>query len=289
MDSRPIDILDEFLGLTKEAAFPFQPFSSAFPPAFTGTIGAAAKVPPTKEEFKSQQKKELEMWHNWNDNGRKPAHLKPLLDAYKPLIQSKARVYTRGNVEMPTSAIEAEFKKHFVNAVKSYNPERKTQLNTWVQTNLQKAGRYVKTYQNLGKMPERNIANIRKLDDAKAELSQKHGFEPDTHMLADHLGWPHRRVVQMTKERRKDLPVSGFMQDPTEVMNPKQLEAIHTLQYDSRLSHEDRAVYEYTFGMNGKPMLKPGDIAKKTNLHPSKVSRIRNKLKGFTTEILETL
>jgi DNA-directed RNA polymerase specialized sigma subunit len=287
VDPRPIDILDEFLGLTKEAAFPFQPSPVGLLPPFPGIMGMAAKK-PTKEEFKSQQKRELDMWHNWNDNGRKPAHLKPLLDAYKPLIAKHSRSYTN-RVEMPTSAIEAEFKKHFVNAVKSFNPTRGAQLNTWVQTNLQKAGRYVKTYQNLGKMPERNIANIRKLDDAKAELLQKHGFEPDTHMLADHLGWPHRRIVQMTKERRKDLPVSGFMQDPTEVMNPKELEAIHTLQYDSRLSHEDRAVYEYTFGMNGKPLLKPGDIAKRTSLHPSKVSRIRNKLKGFTAEILETL
>ena len=261
MDHRPVDILDEFLGLTKNAAFSFPPFSMPTPP---GVLGAAPKK--TKEEFKSQQKKEIDMWHNWNENGRKPAHLKPLLDAYKPMIQSKARVYTRSQVEMPTSAVEAEYKKHFVNAMKTFNPTKGAQLNTWVDWHLRKAGRYVKTYQNLAKMPERNIGAIRKFDEAKFDLSQKHGYEPDTHMIAEHLGWPHRRVVQMSKERRKDLPVSGFMHDPTEVLNPKELEAIHTLQYDSRLSHEDRAVYEYTFGMNGKPMLKPGEIA----LTPSK-------------------
>jgi DNA-directed RNA polymerase specialized sigma subunit len=286
---RPIDVIDEFLGLTKNAAAPFQPFSSAFPPAFSGLLGAAAKPKKTKEEFKSQQKQELDMWHHWNDNGRKPEHLKPLLDAYKPMIQSKSQVYTKSQVEVPTSAIEAEFKKHFVNAVKTYDPNKGTQLNTWVDWHMRKGGRYVKTYQNLGKIPERQISNIRKFDAAKMELTAKHGFEPDTHMMAEHLGWPTRRVVQMNKERRKDLPVSGFMQDPTEVLNPKELEAIHTLQYDSRLSQEDRAVYEYTFGMNGKPVLKPGEISKRTSLHPSKVSRIRNKLKGYTTEIMETL
>ena len=288
MDSRPVDVLDEFLGLTKNAAA-FSSFPAVFPPSFHPLGVAAPKAKKTKEEFKSQQKKEIEMWHHWNDNGRKPEHMKPLLDAYKPMIQSKARVWTKSQVEMPTSAIEAEYKKHFVNAMKTYNPDKGAQLNTWVDWHLKKSSRYMKTYQNLAKMPERNIGAIRKFDEAKFELTQLHGFEPDTHELADHLGWPHRRVAQMSKERRKDLPLSGFMQDPCEVSNPKELEAIHALQYDSRLSHEDRAVYEYTFGMNGKPVLKPGDIAKKTKLHPSKVSRIRNRLKGFTSEIMETI
>jgi DNA-directed RNA polymerase specialized sigma subunit len=195
-----IEALDSFLGMVKEAL-----------PA------------KTRDEFKAQQKQELDMWHNWNNNGRQPDHLQPLYEAYKPLIANKSRVYTN-RVEMPTSAIEAEFKKHFVHAVKTFNPTRGAQLNTWVQTNLQKAGRYVKTYQNMGKIPERQIANIRKFDDAKFELTQKHGIEPDTRMMADHLGWPHRRVIQMQKERRKDLPTSGFEHgDPTELLSPKEL------------------------------------------------------------------
>jgi hypothetical protein len=41
--------------------------------------------------------------------------------------------------------------------------------------------------------------------------------------------------------------------------------------------------------MNGKQLLKPGQIAKQTGLHPSKVSRIRTKLKGLAQEVLETI
>lgn len=257
-----IDVLDDFLSLIKSASQP-------------------------KEQLKSTQRKELELWHNWNNNGRKPQHLKPLYDSYKPMLQREANKFR--SVEIPTSALNAELRKQFVNAVKTYDPKRGTQLNTWVQTNLQKSSRFVKTYQNLGKIPEGQISKIREYNQAKETLTNQLGYEPDTQTLADHLKWPTKRVVQLQKEMRQDLPVSGFQHDPAEVLTPKELEAVHILQYDNRLSPEERSVYEYTFGINGKPRLQPGEIAKKTNIHPSKVSRIRGKLKSYMQEALDVL
>jgi DNA-binding MarR family transcriptional regulator len=52
------------------------------------------------------------------------------------------------------------------------------------------------------------------------------------------------------------------------------------------LTPQERTVYEYTFGMNGRPMLKPGQISTQAKIHPSKVSRIRNKLQ---TKLKETM
>lgn len=261
-----IDPLDEVLGFIKEA------------------------MPPKKDkdQLKATQKKEIDLWHHWNTNDRKPEHLKPLFESYKPLLQREANKF-RG-VELPTSTINAELRKQFVNAVKTYDPKKGTQLNTWVQTNLQKSSRFVKTYQNLGKIPESQISKIRDFNKAKDHLTNVHGFEPDTRTLSDHLKWPHKRVVQLQKElSRKDLAASGFPQDPADVLTPRELEAIHILQYDNRMSSEERTVYEYTFGMNGKQRLQPGQIAKKTGIHPSKVSRIRGKLKNYVQEAIDVL
>jgi len=260
-----VDILDEFLELAKTA------------------------MPAKRDELKATQKREIDLWHNWNNNGRKPEHLQPLLDSHKPLIEQEARKW-KNRVELPTSAIDAEFKKQWVHAVKTYDPAKGAQLNTWVKKNLQKSSRYVKTYQNVGKISEGQISRIRKFNESKAFLADKHGYEPDTTMLADHLGWSHRRTVQMQTElSRKDLPASMFIHDPSELAAPKELEAIHLLSYDTRLTPEEKNVFEYTHGLNGKPMLQPGEIAKKTKMHPSKVSRIRDKLSKMVHETSQAL
>lgn len=271
-----IDLLDEFLDqdLVKEA------------------LAKKKKEPEKKDplQLKTTRTKELELWHNWNNNGRQPEHLKPLLDSFKPVIQKEVNKWK--GVEIPKSAIQAEMRKQFVNAVKTFNPqhEKKTQLMSWVTTNLNKSSRFMKTYQNIGKIPEGQIARISEFKRAKEELANIHGFEPDTKTLADHLKWPHKKVVQLSKELRQDLPVSGFAGgDPAESMAPKELEAIRILQYDNRLSKEERAVYEYTFGLNGKQRLQPGQIAKQTGLHPSKISRIRGKIKGYIQEAADVL
>ncbi len=238
----------------------------------------------TREEMRETQKKELELWHTWNKK-KTPDNLAPLYESYKPLLTREAQKYVN-KVELPTSTIHAEIDKHFVNAVKTFNPGRGAQLNTWVQTNLQKASRFIKTYQNFGKIPEGQISQIRRFEQAKEHLYNKTGFEPDTKTLADHLGWTPRRVSQMQKElSRRDLPASGFESDPAELLTPKELEAIKLMQYD--LTPEERTVYEYTFGMNGRPRYQPGQIAKVTSIHPSKVSRIRNKLVDKLKEAME--
>ena len=254
--------------------------------------GLAKKVQPPKPEkdkvqFKATQKREIDLWHNWNNNGRKPEHLKPLYESFKPLLQREANKFR--TLEIPKSAISAEIRKQFVNAVKSYDPKRATQLNSWITTNLQKSSRFIKTYQNLGKIPEGQISKIREYKQAKETLFNKMGYEPDTEAIAEHLKWPRKRVAQLQKELRKDLSASGFPTDPAEILTPKELEAIRIIQFDNRLSKDERSVYEYTFGINGKAGLQPGQIAKQTGLQPSKVSRIRSKLKDYVQEAMDVL
>ena len=265
-------LLDDFLELTKNAM----------------ASNKIEKKPIDRAVLKDTQKKEHALWHTWNDNGRKPEHLKPLMDSLKPVMKTYANQW-RG-IEIPASTVNAEIRKHTVNAIKNYNPDRGVQLSTWITGNLKKTGRFVKQYQNFGRIPEAQISRIKNFKQSKDELANQLGYEPDTKTLADHLGWPQKRVKQLEKElSRKDMPTSGWLSDPADVMTPKELEAIRIIQYDNRLSAEDRSVYEFVFGLNGKPQLNPGQIAKRLNLHPSKVSRIRNRIKGHIQEAMSVL
>ncbi len=264
-----IGVIDEFLDFLKVA------------------MPSSKKTDPKATQLKTTQKKELELWHRWNDNGRKKEHLTPLVNSFKPLIQQHVNSW-RG-VELPTSSITSEFRKQFVNAVKTYAPG-KSSLSTWVSFHLRKGNRYMKKYQNLGRIPEGQSKLITPYKQAKEHLTNLHGFVPDTKTIADHMGVPVKKVSQLEKElSRKDMPASGYQSDPAEIYSPKELEALHLIKYDNRLSTEDRTVYEYTYGLNGKAMLAPGQISKQTGIHPSKISRIRTKLKGVLQEALEAL
>ena len=53
-------------------------------------------------------------------------------------------------------------------------------------------------------------------------------------------------------------------------------EVVRLIQYE--LKPEEQAVMEHLLGINGKPKLKPGEIATKLNMTPSKVSRIKSSI-----------
>lgn len=261
-----IRAIDEFLNFAKEAA-----------------------ITPAKDysKLKDTKRLEIDLWHHWNNNGRKPEHLKPLYESCKPILLAQAKKWK--GVELPVSTINAEYRKHFVQAVKTYDPKKGAQLSSWITSSLKKSSRFMKSYQNLGNIPEGQIAKIREYKAGKEYLTDLRGHEPDTKTLADHLKWSHKHVIQLQKELRADKPVSGWAHDPAEVFSSKELEAIHLLQYDTRMSAEERTVYEHTFGINGKPLLKPGHISKQTGIHPSKISRIRSKLSGYIKEAINVL
>lgn len=254
------------------------------PPSFLASPNRFGMAALKSKDLKGTQKKEIDLWHNWNNNGRKTEDLQPLYQSLKPVV-NKAISNWAGRVPVPTSAIQAEMNKQFVNAVKTFQPG-KSALNTWVTNNLRKGGRFIKNYQNIGRIPENQIDKIEPYKKAKMELYDKLGHEPDTHAIAEHMGVAVRKIQQLEKENRQDLAASKFNDgDPAEVLAPKELEALSLIQYD--LTPEQRIVYEHTFGMGGKKMLKPGEIATQTGIHASKVSRIRTMLKNKVLEAME--
>jgi len=91
------------------------------------------------KELRERQSKEMEMWNHWNTNGRQPEHLEPLVNSFRPLINSKVNVYTTKIRDIPPEAIRAEFMNQFVQAMQTYNPDRGPGLGTHVQHQLKKA------------------------------------------------------------------------------------------------------------------------------------------------------
>lgn len=229
------------------------------------------------EDLSKIQAKELGMWKEWKAGGEEPAGLQPLLRSFRPMIRQKANMFAN-NVDLPPAAVHAEFQQAAINAFKGYNPDKGAALGTWVNINLQKAQRWVAKYQNPARIQESRQYRIGEFQNATATLDNRLGRPPTVEELSEHLGWAPNTIRLLSSEIRKAHPSSGYEErgyDPTSVMPSAESEKLKLVKYE--LTPEETQVYEYTIG-DGKPALKPGEIAQKLGWSPSKVSRIRNSI-----------
>lgn len=231
-----------------------------------------------KKELGSKKQTEISLWKNWHSGGRKPKDLDPLLKSMQPLIESRARIY-KNNVEIPNAAIDFEHKRLAVEALHKYDPAKGAALGTWVTNYLKKAGRFIQTHQNFTRITEPVAAKIGKFNAAKAELTERLGFEPDAHALSEETGFSLKEVKRLTKDQRKGLVSSGIPGSdvgPAALLSSRDQEVIHLIYH--QLTPQERSVHEYTFGLYGKPALKPGQIAKQLKMDSSKVAKLRTSI-----------
>lgn len=230
-----------------------------------------------KNAAQSRQLKDFNAWNQWQQNGKQEEDMEALLKQMDPLIRRASNVYA-GKVNIPKSAIRAEFQIQAMKAFDKYDPNRGAALGTYLTWQLKKGKRFVSTYQNIGRIPETRIHHITTFKNARDELNDQLGREPSAHELADRLKWPVNQVGAMEAELRKEVPTSTLQADMTSLKPSHTGEVLRLVQYD--LNPEEKLVYEYLLGVNGKPQLKPGQIARKLNMAPSKVSRIKLSVAG---------
>lgn len=241
----------------------------------------AAELTPIDEFFELEKqagvrraKKDLELWQQWDQNGRREEDLEPLMKQIEPIIRKQSNVYS-GKVNIPKPAVHAEFQIQAIKAVQGYDPKRAA-LNTHLTHQLKKAKRFISTYQNVGRISETRIYKINQFQNERDRLADKLQREPSALEMADRMKWPVKQVVVMESELRKEVPTSMTQGGLEQIKPSKEAEVLRLLQYE--LDPEERTVYEYLLGENGKPQLKPGQIARKMKLTPSKVSRIKSSI-----------
>lgn len=224
------------------------------------------------KEAQVRQVRELSHWHQWNNNGRQPDHLDPLLDAYRPLIQRKAVEYGGGLPMVPKTALEAEITKQVIGAFQSYNPDRGASLLTHVYNRIPKAKRFVVQHQNLAYIPEGKAYEIGRIQRGSANLQEDLGREPTPEELAGHLGMPVKRLTSIQTAMVKDIPSSALESDPFPKLGPRHDEVLSLLP--SVLTEREKGVFDLVYHPTN-PVRSTTELAKQLNLNPSKVSRLK--------------
>jgi DNA-directed RNA polymerase specialized sigma subunit len=237
-----------------------------------------------KEADTRRAEKDFTLWQDWNDQGRTPDAIKPLVQQFKPLVMKRANVYAGKNPNVPPEAVRTEFMNQAIKAFETYDPNRGAALGTHVNWQLMKGRRFIATYgSGLGRIPENRSYKVREFTDARDELTDRLGREPTALELADQLKWPVKQIGAMELEVRREVPSSLLQADTMSIKPSRDAEIARLIQYE--LNPEELLVMEHLLGLNGKPQLKPGDIASRLSMTPSKVSRIKlniaNKIKAY--------
>ena len=240
-------------------------------------VKEAAKKNVPLSDLKVQ---DFELWQKWKAGGEKPEDLRPLISNFRGMVRGKSNFWA-SRADLPPAAVNAEFDRQFVNALQSYNPDKGTQLGSWVTTNLRKAQRWVTQNQDPTRVQEERYYKMGKWDNTYATLSDQLNREPSTREMAEHMGWSEAEAGRMEREKRGVLYSSAYEgYDPTQIMPSIEGERLKLARYELRDPIELQ-VYDYTLGTYGKPQLKPNQIAKQLKISPSKVTRIRQKIAGI--------
>ena len=217
------------------------------------------------------------MWHTWKDAPTEE-NLYPLIQEFRPDIEYKVSEFASAPV--PDAAVRSKARILTIKALNTYSPDKGAGVRTWVNWNLRKVRAFAIENQNFGRIPEGRALKIAEFKQVKSDLTQKMGFPPDALTLSEALGpkWSVAEVTRMETELRSDLVESMSLESdqlPT-LFESKERDILRYIYHD--LTAQERSVYEYTLGVNGKPKLSAKDIAAKMNISGPKVSRLRKSI-----------
>lgn len=249
-------------------------------------MNAVEEFLSTKEKQANvKREKEHQLWKQWDDNGRKPQHLEPLLQAFNPVVNAKVHEWKAPRIN--TSAFKAELHTHMIKAFESYDPNRGASLRTHVEGRLQKAKRYNAKNQNFAYMPEEQIRFIGKIQQAHDILSDELGEAPTNAQIASHINdqdpkfrLTAKRVGEIRSNQKADRPGSLWTYDPATKASNREQEVLSLINMEltSVFPHaDDRAVFEHIYGLNGRAHITgTNELAKKLGKNPSQISRIKS-------------
>jgi DNA-directed RNA polymerase specialized sigma subunit len=222
------------------------------------------------------KEQELELWKRWKIS-KNQYELSELIKSFQPLINKEVNKYS-GNLDR--NLYYAEALKLFMQALESYDPNRGAALATHITSYMNKLYRFNLTYQNVGRIrSERRPLQITAYHNTMTVLEDKFGRPPTTNEVAEEMQLPHKEVARIRKDLRKDLSLDETFDSVG--LGPKSNPMYDRMMqiYHFETTPEEKLVLEYLQGIGGKPIVSSNiDIAKRLNMTPNRVSKMRTKL-----------
>ena len=222
--------------------------------------------------------KTVSAWQRWKATPS-PHSLSSALKEVSPVIDGAVNRHAGVN----SGLMRAEGKRLAIQAIKTYDPDAGTSLNTHVFNHLRPIGRFAqKTMRAISVPRERGeaIGNLLKFERDFLEENQR---EPLDHEVQDHLGISADKLTNLRGGTFFEFP-EGAIEGVTET-DPGESRIArwsHFVYHD--LTPRDRTIMDHRMGNNGRPILSPEEIATKMGLD---VSYVRKRAAAISQKILE--
>ncbi len=236
-------------------------------------------------ELRGRRQGELDLWHTWNENGRKDEHLEPLLKSIDPLIRSEARKRLQGlGGTMPAPALRQELRNAAVKAIHTFDPTRSerglkgTQLTTHVVNSFQRVTDVVSAMRNPKYSPRALTDRFGTYTNAVTEFQEEHGREPTVEELQQKLpGWGPRVLKRMKKSFGAEVfsDMGGELEHDTS--RPDVVQKIRNAAQlmKSTMTPQQQQFVDLHYPQPGERQMSVTGIAKHMGLPEHKVYRIK--------------
>ncbi len=226
-------------------------------------------------------------YENWKLNPG-PDTMGSVVRAIDPVLVAEVQRY-----DGPKDVLHAKAKRLAIDAVKSYDPSRETQLNTWVTSNLRPLSRYSQQIAVI-RTPEVARRRAAEISTHVNKFMDATGREPSDKELADSTGLS---VSQIKKLRHRVPAVVSESQTETktedgdvETVSPAVSSGMSgRTAYDivyQGLDARQRFIADSRTGMGGKPVLSSTEIAKRLGVSPAFVSQTSAEIASRVSEVL---
>jgi DNA-directed RNA polymerase specialized sigma subunit len=221
---------------------------------------------------------QMTLYNKWSQTKSKE-DFQSLYETMKDTIEISSRKAAMGS-NVPQSAHKIWAAQIFLDSLKTYNPNMDTQLKTHVSNAImRKANRLNYTYQDLGSKSEQRATKVGLFQAENANLINELGREPSAAELADRTHLGIRDIERLQKELHKNLSTNIGIDSQIGVETTFSEEVLSYIYYE--LNNEQKVVYEYIYGRNGKPRLVKtngkvdfDEIASRSRMSKSKVYRL---------------
>ena len=242
-----------------------------------------------KTAEKPPRANERALWENWQQSGRNPAELRPLLSSLAPLVQRTVNTYRAADIS--PQALKAQAQNQLIRGLETYKPS-KGSLSTHLNWQMRGVGRFVERYQNFARIPGSRIRYIGRFQAAQRELAEGSGGAPTLTEIAKKARIPRGQAEKLTQELH---PVHILGLEPQSGEGPLRSDAgdysfnpdrerIELIYPD--LSPVEQLVVDYSLGRNGKATVKStAKLAKILGVSSARVSNARSSIAKKTRSL----
>ena len=255
-------------------------------------VSAGVAAPKTPEvpfvgrfpQVRLPREKERELTLQWQKSAKPDATWELLRKSHHSLFTKKLAEFRTG--PMPQGELMGKALQLYRKSLLSWDPTRKgaADLHTHIINGWRPLRRFSLQHQNTARINEDVAKNIKAVDAANSELSEKLGYEPTHQQIADYtLKWEGpvlslKEVKKVYQKRRAayDIDVGGDLVEGAGFHTDDPYEQVIPIIKPLLKPHEQK-VHEIMFPtITGvAPIQKSGDIAKKLGWHVSKVSKAK--------------